>query len=370
MKAAIWSIRLGLSLFVWSLVPGVASAVVELRVAVQAQADRLQIGSSTEAVIRDNAGRELGKLSALQSLEADVDGGKVALSNDWRGDRLWIEPSEGGYVWIGQRWYRGRVQLALVGGDRFAAINYVDLEQYLYSVVGSEVVPSWPIEALKAQAVAARTYALYERARSQGKLFDLTNTTNSQVYKGITSESDRTHAAVNETVGQVVTHDGQLILAAFHASSGGHTENVEDVWTRPLPYLRGVADYDRDAPVYEWTEAITSATLGSKLGIGPVQSVRVERTTPRGRVITLSVVGESGNKRLSGEEFRKALNLRSTLFAVSEDSGTFQFSGRGFGHGVGMSQWGAYHLALQGTNYQQILGHYYQNAILARVQVQ
>ncbi|MEO0948888.1 MAG: SpoIID/LytB domain-containing protein, partial [Cyanobacteria bacterium J06641_5] len=247
---------------------------------------------------------------------------------------------------------------------------YVDLEHYLYSVVGAEVVQSWPIEALKAQAVAARTYALYERAKAQGKLFDVSNTTNSQVYKGITTESNRTHAAVNETNSQVITHGGQLILAAFHASSGGHTENVEDVWTQPLPYLRGVADYDRGAPVYEWSKAIASEALGSKLGIGPARSVRIERTTPRGRVIALSVVGELGSKRLSGEEFRRALNLRSTLFAIAEARGVFQVSGRGFGHGVGMSQWGAYHLALQGTNYQQILGHYYQNATLARVQLQ
>lgn len=370
MKAAIWGIRLGLGIVVWSLAAGGAGAVVELRVAVQAQADRLQVGSSTEAVVRDAGGRELGTLSALESLEADVEGGQIALANNLRGERLWIEPKDGGYVWLGQRWYRGRVYLTPVDGDRFAAINYVDLEHYLYSVVGAEVGQSWPIEALKAQAVAARTYALYERAKSRGKLFDLTNTTNSQVYKGITSESDRTHTAVNETSGQVVTHGGQLILAAFHASSGGHTENVEDVWTQPLPYLRGVADYDRDAPVYEWNKTVSGEALGGKFGVGAAKSVRVERTTPRGRVVTLNVVGESGSKRLSGEEFRRALNLRSTLFAVSEERGTFQVSGRGFGHGVGMSQWGAYHLALQGTNYQQILGHYYQNATLARVKVQ
>lgn len=365
----VWSIRFGLGLFLWSLTASIAGAVVELRVAVRAEADRLQIGSSTAATIRDSEGRQLGTLEALESLAADVEGNAVVL-NKWRDDRLWVEPREGGYVWIGQSWYRGRVQLVRVGSDRFAAINYVDLEQYLYSVVGAEAISSWPLEALKAQAVAARTYALYERQRSTGKLFDLGSTQNSQVYKGIASESSRTHEAVNQTNGQVVTYNGQLILAAFHASSGGHTENVEDIWTKPLPYLRGVADYDRGTPVYEWTEAIAKESLGGKLGIGPVQSVRIERKTPRGRAITVNVVGQSGSKRLSGEAFRKALKLRSTLFEVSEHQGTFFVSGRGFGHGVGMSQWGAYNLARQGTNYQQILGHYYQNAILARVQVQ
>lgn len=369
---AFWSARWNWGVFLfWVLAAGSAEAAVELRVAVRAATDRLQIGSSTAAIVRDAAGRQVGELSPLESLDAVVDGSQVSLADRYAGERLWIEPSEGGYVWIGQHWYRGRLQLARVERDRFAAINYVDLEQYLYGVVGSEAVSSWPLEALKAQAVAARTYALYERTRSRGQLFDLDSTTHSQVYGGIATESERTHQAVNETVGQVVTYGGQLILAAFHAASGGHTEDVEDVWNQALPYLRGVADYDRGTPAYEWTETFSGAALGEKLGTGPVASLEPERTTPRGRVVTLKVIDAFGNvRRFSGDAFRKACNLRSTLFEVSSSAGTFAISGRGYGHGVGMSQWGAYNLARQGANYQQILGHYYQNAILARVQVQ
>ncbi len=356
---------------IWVFAAGAAEAAVELRVAIESATKNLRIGSSTAAIVRDDSGRQVGTLSPLQSLDAKVSGNKVSLADRYSGNRLWIEPKDDGYIWIGQRWYRGRLQLARVGTGRMAAVNYVDLEHYLYGVVGAEAVSSWPLEALKAQAVAARTYALYERSRAKGKLFDLSSTTHSQVYRGITSESIRTHQAVNETVGQVVIHDGRLILAAFHASSGGHTENVEDVWSKPLPYLRGVADYDRGTPVYEWTETISGDAIGAKIGLGTIRSIAAERTTPRGRVLSLKLVDAAGKtKRLSGDEFRKAFNLRSTLFQVSPYEGVFFIVGRGFGHGVGMSQWGAYNLALQGANYQQILGHYYQSAVLARLEVQ
>jgi stage II sporulation protein D len=355
-----------LSFLLWIVLVGPAQAATELRVAIKAGVSRVQVGSSTKAIIRDAAGQEVGELEAMNAFNAQ--GGSGVALGRWRSSQLWIEPTGDGFVWIGDRWYRGRTQL-VPSGRGLTAVNHVNLEQYLYSVLGSEMSANWPQEALKAQAVAARSYALYKRSTSGNGVYDVGDTTTWQVYKGLETEAPGTQTAVNATAGQVMTYGGKIILAVFHSSSGGHTENVEDVWKEPLPYLRGVADYDMGAPVFEWTKSFSRGQLSSRIsGVGNVISMTPERTTPQGRIITMRVEGTGGTRRISGNDLRSALGLRSTLFVVNPTGNGFQVSGRGFGHGLGMSQWGAHNLAQQGVNYQQILDHYYQSATLARIQ--
>jgi stage II sporulation protein D len=356
-----------LSFLLWIVLVGPAQAAMELRVAIKEGVRRVQVGSSTKAIVRNAASQEVGELEALNAFNAQGGGGSVALGQ-LRSSQLWIEPTGNGYVWIGDRWYRGRT-LLLPTSKGLTAVNYVNLEQYLYSVLGSEMSANWPLEALKAQAVAARSYALYKRATSGNSVYDVGDTTTWQVYKGLETEAPGTHQAVDATAGQVMTYAGQIILAVFHSSSGGHTENVEDVWKQSLPYLRGVADYDKGAPVFEWTKSFSRSEISSLIsGVGNVISMLPERITPQGRVITMLVRGDRGTRRLSGNDLRSALGLRSTLFVVNSTGNGFQVSGRGFGHGLGLSQWGAHNLAENGVNYQQILAHYYQNATLARIQ--
>jgi len=356
--------RLGLAVLIWLAAIASAEAAVELRVGVKQGASRLRLGSSTPAAVRDGSGRTLGQLEGMGSFHATAGSGGVAI-DQWRGTELWVEPQGEGFVWIGDRWYRGRVRL-VPGGGGIHAINYIDIDDYLYSVVGAEMVASWPLEALKAQAVAGRSYALYKRSQARGQLFDVGTSTSTQVYRGVSSEASSTHQAVDSTSGQVLTYGGSTILAVFHSSSGGHTENVEDVWSKPLPYLRGVVDYDQTAPVFQWSAAIASGDLSRRIGgVGSVRQLIPQQTTPRGRVVSARVVGDRGSKQVSGEDLRKALDLKSTLFRVSPNGNRFYVQGRGFGHGVGLSQWGAYYLANQGVSYQQILGHYYNSAQLA-----
>ncbi len=353
------------SLLLWLLLFAPAQAGVMLRVALKEDVKQVAVGSSTDAVIRDGTGKPVGEIRGMSSVRALSGQGQVQLQK-WSGKELWIDPKEEGYVWIGDRWYRGETQLIHDGSD-LTVVNRVDIEDYLYSVVGGEMPASWPIEALKAQAVAARSYALYEQNRASNPFYDLKSTTASQVYKGLSSETRSTHEAVNSTQGQVLTYGGEVILAAFHSSSGGHTENVEDVWTRPLPYLRSVIDYDQTAPVYQWQKALSGQEIGSRLGVGTVRALIPEQATPRGRIVRLKVVGDRGTKTITGKAFRKALGLRSTLFQVNGDAQRFIISGRGFGHGLGLSQWGANYLATQGANYRQILGHYYRNVQLSLI---
>lgn len=353
-------------LLLWLLLFAPAQAATALRVVLKEDVKQVAVGSSSNAVIRDRAGNVLGKVQGMSGFRAESGNGNVRLGQ-WASRQLQIDPQGDGYVWIGDRWYRGETQLIYDGSD-LTVINQVNVEDYLYSVVGGEMVASWPLEALKAQAVAARSYALHKQQHASNRLYDLKSTTASQVYKGITSETPRTVEAVNSTQGQVLTHGGQPILAVFHSSSGGHTENVEDIWHRPLPYLRGVVDYDQTAPVYQWEKIISNAEMARRLGnLGTIRSLIPQQTTPQGRLLKLKVVGDRATKTISGNEFRKALDLRSTLLQVNPTPQGFLISGRGFGHGVGLSQWGAYYLAQQGANYRQILGHYYKQVKLALI---
>ena len=354
------------SLFLWVLLSASAQATTALRILLQENAKQVPVGSSTTAVVKDAQGNALGEIEGMSAFRAVGNGQGVKLGN-WQGSQLSIAPQNDGYVWIGNRWYRGKVRL-VNRNSNLTVINKVDLEDYLYSVVGAEMPASWPLEALKAQAVAARSYALYKQKQSGNQLYDVQSTTASQVYKGVNSETERTHQAVNGTQGEILQYNGDVILAVFHSSSGGHTENVEDVWSSPLPYLRGVADYDQTAPVYQWQKRFSATEMGRRLEVGKVKQLIPQQASPQGRITRLKVVGDRATQTFSGNQFRKALNLRSTLFQVNKNGSQFVIAGRGFGHGVGLSQWGSHYLAEKGANYRQILGHYYRQVKLARLE--
>lgn len=355
---------------------------LEMRVAIEEDVQQIQIGGHTDALVTDSSGQVLGEISGGTALTASYAGSGVQLG-DWQGDALWIEPANDGFVWIGSKWYRGRARVVPTA-QGLTVVNYVNLEEYLYSVVGAEVPTNWPMEALKAQAVAARSYALYQRQTSANTVFDVGDTTRWQVYSGLEEEAATTQAAVQATEGQVLTFGGQIINAVFHSSSGGHTENVEDVWQQPLPYLRGVPDYDQEAPVFSWQVQLTADEIQQEISsVGNVIAFEPERLTPRGRVVTMRVVGDAGETTVSGNELRRMFNLRSTLFTVqpqfgrvaSADDGAqrpseFVINGGGFGHGIGMSQYGAYGMARQGQEYHQILAHYYSGSTLSRIRVE
>jgi stage II sporulation protein D len=324
---------------------------------------------------------------------------------------LWLEalpaaaePDAG--LWLQQRRYRGRLQLRLEG-QQLQVVNHVPLETYLTSVVGSEMPASWPQEALRAQAVAARTYAL--KARKPAAIFDLQATTASQVYKGVDAETASTRAAVEGTRGLVLTYDDALIDAVFHSSSGGSaTESSGQLWPRQLPYLVSVPDFDRDSPVREWRQPLDAPLLGRAFPeLGAVTAIEVLSTTATGRVRQARVVGPSGQLLLSGAQLRSRLGLKSTwvrfelvpaLQPQPEPSASpsplaaalvspplppplpaltlpppaspslevlqLVAVGRGFGHGIGMSQWGALGLARQGESFAAILRHYYRGTQL------
>lgn len=349
--------------------PSQASSVI-LRVAIQRDVNQVKVGSSTTAVIKDSSGRTVGELPAMSPYNAQAVPGGVALDK-WRSNLFWVEPTGKGFVYIGDRWYRGRT-LVVPSQKGLSVVNWVALEEYLYSVIGGEMDSRWPLEALKAQAIAARTYALYEREKQRNNpLYDLGASPDRwQIYKGVSSESPSTYAAVDGTDGKVLTYRNRVILSVFHACSGGHTENSEDVWGSAQPYLRAVPDFDQNIRECNWSRTFSPAEISAQMPeIGNVKQMIPESTSPFGSVKALKIVGDKGEKVLRGEDVRTALRLKSTRFTVSNGNGSFTLTGLGYGHALGMSQWGAYNLASRGYNHLQILNYYYKGVALAPIQV-
>lgn len=266
--------------------------------------------------------------------------------------------------------YRGNLRLlpAPDQPDKLHVLNTVLLEDYLRSVVPSESPASWPLESLKAQALAARTYAVANWGKHQANGFDMRNDTADQVYKGVASEHPGTNAAVEATRGQIIQHGGRPITALFFSSSGGYTDSSAEVWGTALAYIQPRPDFDQASSRYRWQLQRSQAELQAAvrkldLNLGTIQDIIPLSRTPQGRVKELRIVGSQGNADLNANHFRFAAGLYSTRWDVSASgSGSqrrFTFDGGGWGHGLGMSQWGARQMAADGRSAAEIIHHYY-----------
>lgn len=244
----------------------------------------------------------------------------------------------------------------------FNAINIVDLEDYLLSVLPSEMPASWPLEALKAQAIAARSYVMANLGKYESEGYDVRATIADQVYRGVDWEKESASRAVYETAGIILKHRGTVVPAFFHSSGGGHTELSQHVWSKPLPYLNAVRDYDHSSPYYLWERRFNTADLEKTLGssrIGSITAMFPIWRSPSRRVKQTLVVGTRGTTLISGTDMRRLLKLPGTNFNILPDGNSYVFAGQGFGHGLGMSQYGARTLAEHGYNAGQILKYYY-----------
>jgi stage II sporulation protein D len=259
-------------------------------------------------------------------------------------------------------------------GEGLAIVNVLRLEDYLVGVLRAETSDKWPGETLRAQAIAARTYAAYHRWLNGAKPYHIVASTTHQMYTGVVPPSSPLWAAVRDTAGQVLLWDGELFPAFYHSASGGYTEDPRAVFGTPnMPALRAIRDaYSMAAPYFYWTLDLRLADLAeilrrNGLDVGSVAAIEVTERTPSLRVATLRVRGTRGTVQLRGNDFRRMVGyeiVKSTLFAVALDSGVARFSGRGYGHGVGMSQWGAKGMAEQGYTAEKILEYYYPGTTL------
>lgn len=332
--------------------------------------------------------------------------------------------------------YRGAFQTAR--GDAYYAVNLIDVEQYLYGVVGRELGYNYSLDATAAQAVAARSYAIASISDSN-RYYDLTNTTSSQVYGGYSAETAFIREAVDETRGYVVMHDNEAVLAYYSSNAGGHTEDIDNIWHSDEVPIRGVAsswdalagDYSAyGASCYAWTVTYTPAQLvelANAYGdtdIGAYQGITLSTTyqgqsSVSGRAMSVTISGSRGSVTATKDNIRSLLNIDSTLIEISDTTGepvaayvkgrdgkltawqtltdlfvtsgngamrangssdkiyvatangvealdkssavsdVVVISGKGNGHGVGMSQWGAIAMGDAGYGWEEIIEHYY-----------
>lgn len=322
--------------------------------------------------------------------------------------------------------YRGGITMQSLAESDVTLINELPFDHYLYSVVPSEMPASWHMEALKAQAVAARNYAMVTMGRHDSYGFDLCSTEHCQAYNGLAQENSSSTEAVNATKGKVITYNGALISAFYHSSSGGHTEDSENVWSTKTDYIRGVEDkYCLGSPHDNWAVELNRDEIKDKLAasgmdLGEIRDIRILECSKYGRVTKLEIKGSKDTRVFEKEKIRSILGTRllksiwydlktdadifvrgsllynseggraSNMHVVSAAGKTivkgtgnkisvkgmnstkaynvipdkYTFDGKGFGHGLGMSQYGAKGMAEAGYNYQKILEHYYQNTKL------
>ena len=253
-------------------------------------------------------------------------------------------------------------------GKGFLVINQADLEEYVKGVVPAEVNSSWHPEMLKAQAVAARTYALYQQMLSASRDYDVVATVQDQVYKGKNGVDAAVLRAVDETRGLVLTYQNAPIYAAFSSTAAGLTEDSMNVWSKDYPYLKGVeCPFDLDSPFYHWTASFRLDKLEQSLrqqgfAVGAIASMEPLSFSRGGRVAKLRVVHSDGELILRGEDLRKAVGysiVPSTQFTIESVGENIVLSGYGAGHAVGMCQWGAKELAELGYSFSTILAYYY-----------
>ena len=277
-----------------------------------------------------------------------------------------VSSSDGRGIWVGQKRFAGKLNLFILDSE-ILVVNVLGIEKYLNSVVGSEMPTKWPIEALKAQAIASRTYALKQKGNN---LFDIDSTQKNQVYNGLESRTYKTIRAVKSTRSLVLTYKNKLINALFHSSSGGMTENSQDVWKNKYPYLSSVKDFDKNNPKFRWQKNFSSNDLANLFPkIGGLKNIEILDITSTGRVKNLKLIGAYGSDQISGVDVRKRLSLNSNFIRFKffeeelnnntpQKKGLIVF-GQGSGHGVGMSQWGAKYLASRGQKAERILKHFY-----------
>lgn len=276
--------------------------------------------------------------------------------------------SAGEFTQVNGKSYRGWVELRKKKNGLIIAINELDLEEYLQGVIASEVPHAWEFEALKAQAVAARTYALYQKRTAGNRPYHILATVNSQVYNGGRGERSNAVQAVRDTRGLVIVYRGEIIPAFYHSNCGGHTEDAAEIWGIDAPYLKGVDCECQEIVKNElWEKRINTARVAGalrRMGYpgGEILDMRIEAITLAGRVKRVSVQSSGKTFSVSGETLRAALGntvIPSVFFELELVENEAVFSGRGNGHGVGLCQWGAKEMAQRGYDFKSILSHYY-----------
>ncbi|MBQ3053931.1 MAG: SpoIID/LytB domain-containing protein [Clostridia bacterium] len=310
--------------------------------------------------------------------------------------------AEGGNFEVGDRKYRKSIELtATPSGIR--VVNVLPLDHYLYGVLPNEIYPSWGEEALKTTAVASRSFTLASMGgKHEDDGFDICTNTHCQMYRGMGTEYASTNKAIDDTAGQVLTYNNKVISAVYSANNGGYCESSANVWVADLPYYK--IKKDPYTPEDLWTVNYTGDEIRERIkskgkDIGKITGIKVTKTSESGRVTELTITGTNGKYVTTKDSIRSLLSLKSTMFEIlvngnsleslisaiiamenSADKGTIlseivfpaydikvTINGKGYGHGVGISQWGCKNMADMGKSYTEILDFYYDGAEIKKL---
>jgi SpoIID/LytB domain protein len=359
-----------------------ASGDRELRVGVRVGVERAVIAAPGGVLVRGAAaGENVALLRSLPRATFEPSGPHGRLQLVETGDQLeraLVQPAGAGELLaVDGAGYRGVVEVIPAEEARVSVVNVVALEAYLRGVVPNELAPrAFPqIEAQKAQAVAARSYALAHLGDYAARGYDLCATAACQVYRGVASEHPLADRAVAETRGIVASWRGRPIHAFYTSTCGGHTEEGTAVFEDGAPYLRGVAcptesaAASREERAGEWEVRLRPEDVARRVArygdVGRVLDLVPTRVGVSGRVVELRVTGSDGALDLRGQRVKLGLGLRESLFVLHKETDPagevvrFVISGRGWGHGVGLCQVGASGMAREGRAFDEILKHYY-----------
>jgi len=372
------------------------------------ETNRLKINCPQQSyVLRDRtSSREIKRLPAGYACRLSRNQDRWDLT-DRQGKNIWpadaprageiedieVVPDPNGFIAVGVKklnTYRGRLRLVSNAPDSFATVNVVDIESYLAGVLGAEMPRHWPRAALRAQCIAARTYALYYRNNNSLKDWDIGSTEESQMYGGLAYETQRSTETVHETSGLVLAWGPagkeKLFPAYYSAICGGHTQDAEPVFGMSLAPLKGCScPYCRVvAPpqCYQWPEVTLDKSKAQKLLLKKYPSlarlkrivdIKIVQKSPFGRLERVKLTGSNGQEScLSGEELRNAwytpdTAILSSCFELHDTGSAWRIDqGHGWGHGVGLCQYGSRQMARLGRDSVDILEYYYPQAVLLR----
>ncbi|MCQ9208782.1 MAG: SpoIID/LytB domain-containing protein [Omnitrophica bacterium] len=288
-----------------------------------------------------------------------------------------IQPSKSPAIYLNGRRFRGAIDIIRQPNKKLLAINHLDVDEYVSGVLYHEVAPWWPMEALKAQAIVARSFALYQAKVNAHKDYDLVSTVYSQVYGGRTSERGRTSRAVRLTKNQILTYKNKLFPTFYHATCAGYTENAANLWKINIRPLRGREDrFCRRSPHFTWKKKVSLKTIEEALEkadfkVGLIKAIEIVDRNISGRISELEITSTRGKIKVGSNRFRLAVGpnlIRSTNFTVQIKKRKAYFEGFGWGHGVGMCQWGAFFMSRKGYNAEQILGYYYPESKIKKIE--
>lgn len=346
----------------------------EVRISLSSKQTQVSLEARGLAVFDLKSGERLAFSAGSAKLQVARRGAGVALAGlvERAGLSGVVVESEAG-LRVNGRLYLGRVTVRPDAQRGLEVVNRLPLETYLLGIVGSEMNPSWPIEALRAQAVAARTYAMERRMkmRAANKPFDMDATVLSQVYTGAERITDSVVEAVRSTRGEVLAHRYMLVEALFHSTCGGRTAAAGAVFHQHVPYLVSQrCDWCKESNRHRWSIEMSLEEVSRRLNKAGLVKGAVTRFSRSRTRAPIEVVAAGAKKVLHARDVRAALgygDLYSQEFSAETKAGKVRFSGQGFGHRVGMCQWGAKGLADRGSSYREILSHYYSGARVKRI---